>query len=57
MPLNRESERHVLFKEKITKQALSLVRNKMEAALCSEDVFFCMKIQTSQNERKWMVFK
>lgn len=40
MPLNGESERHVLFKEKITKQALSPVRNKKEVALCSDFFFF-----------------
>ena len=42
MPLNTESERYTLLKEKITKQALSPVRNKEDAAFCSEDCFFVL---------------
>lgn len=62
MPLNTESERYTLLKEKITKQALSSVRNKEDVAFCSEDCFFvlfcfyCMKMQKSVNGKKWMVF-
>lgn len=56
MPLNGESERHVLFKEKITKQALRTVRNKKEVALCSDFFFFsCMKMQNSENAHRRMV--
>lgn len=41
MPLNTESERYTLLKEKTTKQALSSVRNEEDVAFCSEDCFFC----------------